>query len=88
MIKQIILSANNDSMGDISETEAQQFRNWAESELKAEYPDAEVEVVSEQQNNVVLVDEDSFEADQVKGEAFNFIDRLWDRCPWSGEHFE
>ena len=71
--------ASIENMGDnVTDADADGYRNWAFDQLSAEYPDAEIEVSDEQNLKSFSCDDDSLE-DQV-GE---FCSRLWDRCPWT-----
>lgn len=72
------------NMGESTEQDGDNFRAWAEAEIWAAYPDAiQVEVLNEDRGSTVYTEEDEEEAPILE-----FLSELWDRCPWSGEHFE
>ncbi len=67
------------SMGDnVTEADADGYRDWALSELTKKFPDAEIEVLDDQSiKSVHCTDENCQE------EVEFFCHYLWDRCPWS-----
>ena len=70
--------AASSTMGDISEADCNTYRAWAKRQIEAEYKDAHVEVLNEENLNVsAWTDEDD-----KQGEVDEFCRRLWDRCPW------
>lgn len=74
-VTKIIYAANNGSMGDMTENECEEFRNWAEEEIRNEYPHAEVIIDSSDcARNCVTAREYDDEQN-----ALDFINRLWDR---------
>lgn len=78
--------APTDSMGDTSEADAAGFRNWAEQQIKAEYPSCDVEVTDECSTVQVSVrGAASFEDEELIQEIKDYVHRLWDRCPWDFE---
>ncbi|MGL5397957.1 MAG: hypothetical protein ACRDBQ_22205 [Shewanella sp.] len=74
--------AATENMGDASECDGQNFRSWAFAQIESRYPDADIEVLDEQSLVTGRVDEEEIEC-----EVLEFLDGLWDRCPWSGEYF-
>lgn len=74
---QITYYAATENMGDnVTESDAEQYRAWAKSEIEAEYPGVEVEVSESQYLRSVDAD------DELEG-VEDFCKSLWDRCPWS-----
>ena len=76
----IIFHAEDCSMGDTSPENCDKFRQWALKEIKAEFPEYEVEVSAEPSLFQVYMDDN-----QDAGEVARFCGRLWDRCPWDFE---
>ena len=71
--------ASIETMGDnVTEADAEGYREWAKSELEKEFPGVEIEVSSEQKLY-------SFECDSELDEDYigQFCKSLWDRCPWT-----
>ena len=69
--------ASTYNMGDIPETDADGYREWALCELSQEFPLAEIEVSDEQRLISFSCSDESHE-----DEVGEFCSRLWDRCPW------
>ena len=69
--------AANDTMGDTSDTDCDAYREWAEAEIRAEFPDHSVEVSTDQSLKNAWTDD--FDRED---EILDFCHRLWDRCPW------
>ena len=86
----IIARAADVNMGDTPAAECQQFRNWAAAEIKAEYPSADVEVLNEDGNTEIEAEGGriDYDSEQAWIDAQEFVATLWDRCPWTGPHFE
>lgn len=72
--------ASNDGMGDITSSACDYFRSWALAQLRAEYPDANIDVVSDQATYSVHCDSDDY-AEYIA--VNDFCSALWDRCDWS-----
>lgn len=71
--------ADTSTMGGITEAQAVNYRQWAYSELKAAYPDADIEVVDfgSVGDSIIIAD-----ADCDTDDALSFCRELFDRCPW------
>lgn len=69
--------ADNGSMGDTSDQHCDKYREWAEQELKREYPTHVIEVTQEQATVTAYTDD----LDNEK-EIIDFCSRLWDNCSW------
>lgn len=74
-VTKITYAANNGSMGDMTDAECEAYRAWAEQEIRAEYPNAEVAIDSSDCAKT-LVSADDYDDEQ---EALDFVSRLWDR---------
>jgi len=73
----IIYYAASGSMGDISNQDCNNYRDWAMSQLDREYPDYQITVSSELSLEIVYTDDEK-NRDQI----IDFCSRLWDNCPW------
>lgn len=72
-----------DTMGDCSEADALQYREWFAAQLSAAYPSAEVEVTDEPGRIQVELDNDvSFDDEEVIDSLRTFGERCWNNCPW------
>ena len=72
---EIIHYASNYNMGDeMSDQDCQEYRNFAEKELKNEYPDYEISVVNE--DNMSTCYTDDFENEE---DIKNFCKELWNK---------
>lgn len=69
--------ADNGSMGDTSDADCDKFREWAESELRREFPEYDIKVSEEQSTQTVLTSDYENECWIIE-----FCSSLWDRCPW------
>lgn len=69
--------ADDASMGDTSADDCEKFREWAERELMATYPDYDITVSNKPSLNEAVTDDDVNEDEIVE-----FCHQLWDRCPW------
>jgi len=69
--------AANDSMGDTSSANCDAYREWAEEQLRAAYPDHEISVCNKPSLHTVLTDDC-----KNQGEIEEFCHHLWDSCPW------
>jgi len=64
-------------MGDTPDDDCDYFRDWAEDQLRAEFPSHKIKVSEDRSLNQIWTDdEDSREKIQ------DFAARLWDKCPW------
>jgi hypothetical protein len=71
--------AASSTMGDTPESDCNAYREWAKAEIEAEYKDAQVQVLNEENLNVsAWTDEDEHQE-----EVNEFCSRLWDCCPWN-----
>lgn len=83
--------APNDTMGDTSEFNCQRYREWASEEIRGWAPEAlnvdpdkvNVSVINEQSTDQVKMEwnDDEDRSEQLE-EVQDFVNRLWDRCPW------
>ncbi len=74
---EIIYYADNGSMGDTSATDCDKFREWAQTELEAKFPNHDITVTDEQTLQTAYTDDIDNEED-IK----EFCSSLWDNCPW------
>ena len=78
-MSEITYYAAIENMGDnITASDAAGYREWAESQLSAEFPEAEIEV-SKEQNLKSFSCSDDMDEDEVG----QFCKSLWDKCTWS-----
>lgn len=70
--------AATENMGDeTTESSADQYRDWAASELEKQFPNVDIEV-SDEQNLKSFSCSDDLDEDFVG----QFCKSLWDNCPW------
>lgn len=69
--------ADDASMGDTSANDCDKFREWAERELMASYPDHNI-TVSDKPSLYEAVTDDHANEDEIA----EFCRRLWGICPW------
>ena len=72
----------DNSMGDnVTEADADGYREWLQAEILREFPGTEVEVLDEQATNTVRTDA---EADDYPDEERlqYFVQEAWNRCNW------
>lgn len=83
-IEKIVYAAADENMGDCTPADCDAYRAWAKAEIEAEYPNAEIEVTDDHTSNsrVIVSGEYSREHEELQGETYEFMSRLWDRCPW------
>lgn len=67
--------ASNTTMGDTSDEDCGAYRKWAEAQLVAEYPGADVSVINAEGG--IWTDNE-----ELRDEIIEFCHRLWDRCDW------
>lgn len=72
--------ADNGSMGDNSDADCDKFREWAEEQLQAAYPEHKIEVSDKP--SLRQFSTNDYEREEEIGE---FCSRLWERCPWDWE---
>ncbi len=65
-------------MSDTSPADCEKYRVWAKARIASEYPDAEVDVVNGEGNNVA--DTGTWAGNDEN--ALEFLASLWDACPW------
>jgi len=71
-----------DTMGDVTEIEASNYRSWAHNQLTEAFPEAVIEVVSDNSTITSIIESDNqAETDR----AISFCRELWDRAPWPEE---
>ena len=74
----IIYRIQNSTMGDgMTSIDCAAYREWARSQISAEFPDHDVEVNDDCLRPSVWTD-----SDNLAGAIEAFIFNLWDRCPW------
>lgn len=73
----IVYYAADDSLGASSEADCDRYRDWAESALRAAYPNHRI-VVSAQPATQTAWTDDIVHEDAI----LDFCARLWDECPW------
>ena len=67
------------SMGDnVTEADADGYREWATTEIKKAFPSAQVEVSDKQDLKGFFCNDEDMEE-----EVSEFLNTLWDKCPWS-----
>ena len=89
MIKAIGYRAATVNMGDVTDQDGDNYREWALNELALKYPDARIVVYnSEMASTCASGLHDPFEAEQEENQCLSFMADLWDRCPWEGEFFK
>lgn len=78
-ITRIKYYADTSTMDGITEAQAVNYRQWAESEMKAAYPNADIEVVDFGYvgDSIIIGD-----AGCDTNGALNFCRELFSRCPW------
>ena len=77
MKKKIRYYADDSTMGDTTSEHCGLYREWALSQIEAEFPDHDVEVLNEPSTqNCWTNDYDNEE------EIRDFCNRLWESCDW------
>ena len=74
---EIIYYADNGSMGDTSDNQCDLYREWAEKELKAEYPNYDITVTTDDNMATAWTDDE-----ENRDEIIEFCSNLWSDCPW------
>ena len=89
-IEKIIYRAATCNMGESTDQDGDNYRSWAESEIRKEYPEAAIEVLNEDSKTEVYVTGGpfSYESCAEWDGCQEWLSELWGRCPWTGEHFE
>ena len=77
-------------MGEATEQDGDNYRAWAENAIRAQYPDAEIEVLDEDRNTEVDISGGrcDYESEHEWTECQEFLAGLWDACPWYGPEFD
>lgn len=76
---EIIYYVDINSMGDnVTEADADGYRDWAATEIANKFPGAIVEVSEDQSLKGFYCSDDDREE-----EVSEFLNTLWDKCPWS-----
>lgn len=78
-VSTITYYAPTENLGDVTEEQAELYREWALEQLTAKCPAAEIEVLNENAVSTVFVDADTDEETEA---ATEFAKGLWDNCPW------
>lgn len=82
-ITTITIYSPDTSMGDnVTEQDAQGYRDWLLAEVQREFPGANVKVLDEQATNTVRTDADADDFGDEERLQW-FVQAAWDRCPWS-----
>ena len=82
-IESIKIYSDDGSMGEATEAECDWYRGWMQQQLDTEYPDADIEVMSEPSTSSVEVSCERWEDDETATqEVKEYANRMWDRCPW------
>ena len=86
MAKIITYYAPNDSMGDTSNADCERFRAWARNEIENRFEGYYVRVVDSQSPTQCKVVGSSglIEDDEIR----EYVQGLWESCPWTGPFFE
>jgi len=85
-MKSITYYASNDSMGDTSNENCNNFRQYAKEALENEYPYFEITVSDEQSLTTCITE--GIDDDCLENEINEFCHGLWDGCPDSVWTFE
>lgn len=80
-ITKITIPCTDDTMGDASPDDCDNYRSWFSEQLEAEYPDADVTVTTRSGRIEIETDDDCDDADLIE-ELHAFQNRCWDSCPW------
>ena len=78
----ITYRASTYTMGDTSPFQADKFREWAQAQLEARFPDEDIEVLDEIGSQCVTNYGYSQETADLHDEIVDFCAELWDKCPW------
>lgn len=79
-ITKILVHCHTYTMGDnVTELDADGYREWLADQLSREFEGASVEVDDEQSLGGAIVDADD---DDAAERVNQFLDRCWDRCGW------
>ena len=81
----IVYGAATVNMGDTTETQAEYFRDWAQEQIEARFPEADVTVSDADEPTRAYVYTDDGEDIDLQDEAMEFCAGLWDRAPWPTE---
>ena len=79
----ITYHADINNLGDnVAKEDAQGFRDWVQAEIEKAYPDADVSV-KKYDGRDEISGFDSEENPNGDDEVKEFLNTLWDKCPWS-----
>lgn len=73
----ITYHAATSTMGDTTEFQATNFREWAKEQLTAKFPAYDIDVSSEESLVTAYTDDED-----ARDEIIDYCSRLWDSCPW------
>ena len=77
----IVYGAATVNMGDTTEAQAEHFREWAQEQIEARFPDADVTVSeADEPTRSHAYTDDGVEID-LQDEAMEFCAGLWDQRP-------
>ena len=80
-MKITIYNCGPETMGSATDADAAYYRDWLTTEIRREFPGADVLVTDEQTTNSISTDataDDYAELDRLQ----YFVMGAWDRCPW------
>ncbi len=81
-ITKIVFPVPNENLGDTTDAECDNYREWFAAQLQAEYPAADVTVTDRPGRIAVDTDDDGNDENLI-AELHEFGNRCWDRCPWN-----
>ena len=82
-INKITVYSATNTMGDnVTEADADGYRDWLADELRNAFPGASVEVVDKQATNTIETDAGIDDYDELEM-LQSFVGAAWDRCPWA-----
>lgn len=88
-ITKITYNAATSDLGDVTEQDAINYRNWARSVIQQAYKDSEVEVINGSDRDYAFSDlEDVCDREREIEDCKDFMKRLSDSCPWNGDFFD
>ena len=80
MTNKIIYYAPTSNMGETPESDAEKYREWAQTELQNKFPDFEIEVSDKENISSFWTNIDDI---QMNDRIEMVIRNLWDYCPWN-----
>tara|TARA_B100002049_G_C16069252_1_gene371971 strand:+ start:445 stop:738 length:294 start_codon:yes stop_codon:yes gene_type:complete len=85
-----VYNVNIDMDPELTESDAKGYAHWLENQLRAEYPNAEIDVSDETQTYALALETSDGEETIISGgfsaerdEVEQFLADCWDRCPWT-----